>query len=280
MGIGKRGAFRWLAVAGIGSLVASAFIASNISRIKTLIDPFDLEDERRYLREQSAIETAYRTDRVALRQDTLTKMRSDPSNAGSHLSDLSKFERRALAKTPTKSIVREASNALETQLEALKILEYRPADSTDLEFGGWAERKARRNILDFAVLAKRSDILREHATIWAEAPRIGAKPDDWEKHDGSQYLGWADLIDGDLAGAAANLKTSASFMEGQKLSSVGPSTKLADALVSKGRSTDVMEWLEKVGQHWKPEVTKAWIRILKKGGRPTDDQWTSLLDYH
>jgi hypothetical protein len=260
--------------------VAVAFIAKNISRISSLIDPFGLEDERRHLREMTAIENAYRADRVALRQDTLNKMRSDPFNAGSHLSNLSRFERQALAKSPAKSIVREASDALEIQLEALKILENQSADSTDLEFGGWAESEARRNILDFAVVAKRSDILREHATIWADAPRSGAKPDDWEKHDGFQFLGWADLIDGDLAGAATNLKTSAGLMEGQKLSLVGPSTKLADALISKGRSTDVIEWLETVGQRWKPEVTKVWIRTLKNGGRPTDDRWTSLLDYH
>lgn len=280
MGNGKRAGFRWLAVAGICGLVAVAFTAKNISRISSLIDPFGLEDERRHLREMTAIENAYRADRVALRQDTLNKMRSDPSNAGSHLSNLSRFERQALAKSPAKSIVREASDALEIQLEALKILENQSADSTDLEFGGWAESEARWNILDFAVVAKRSDILREHATIWADAPRSGAKPDDWEKHDGFQFLGWADLIDGDLAGAASNLKTSAGLMEGQKLSLVGPSTKLADALISKGRSTDVIEWLETVGQRWKPEVTKVWIRTLKKGGRPTDDRWTSLLDYH
>jgi len=128
-------------------------------------------------------------------------------------------------------------------------------------------------------MAKRSDVLRERGKSWAQSGGFGPMEDDSNRHKGYQYLGWADLIDGDVDGAARNLIRSGDFMDAPTLKSFGPSTKLADELVTKGRYYDVITWLEKVGQHWQPGITAEWIRWLKKGKRPGDEAWTQQFDY-
>ncbi len=161
--------------------------------------------------------------------------------------------------------------ALDTQLAGIKVLESQRA-GIEIDFS-W------QHALKIAILARRSDLIRQCAQKWVSARDLWVFTDDSTRHDGYQYLGWADLIDGNIDAAADNLRRSGDFMNAPTLRSFGSSTALADALLKKDRYADVIAWLEKVRGHWEPEICDEWLTQLKKKIHPSDENWIGQFGY-
>ena len=237
-------------------------------------------DPETYVREQKALRVALQENPAATRDIVLKRMESDPPNAWLWLEYLLYAETYRLERVKPSEQQAEAQKALMAQLAGITMIEKQNRTNMFAAVVGdpkveyaWADA------VKFAILAKNSDAIRPRATQWTKLADRGPISDQARAHQGYQYLGWADLIDGDVDGAARNLIRSGDFMDAPTLKSFGPSTKLADALVTKGRYSDVITWLEKVGQHWQPGITAEWIRWLKKGKRPGDEAWTQQFDY-
>jgi hypothetical protein len=262
---------RWvvgICMLGAVGLIALGFVAfRNLERKLTgkRIDPEVFQRERR------ALKSDFDKDRAGTRQRTLTAMQKSPEHAADQLSYLFFAERDYLESLPPDKQQTEAEVALNTQLAAIKILE---SQNTGIEIDfSWD------HALKIAILARRSELIREHAKDWSTAGGVGIFSDDAKRHDGYQYLGWADLIDGKIDAAAENLRRSGDFMSAPTLESFGPSTELADALLKKDRFADVTAWVQKVRGHWEPETCDAWLELLKKNQRPTDETWTGQFAY-
>ena len=253
---------------GAVGLVALGFVAfRNLERRLTRrrIDPEVFQRERR------ALKSEFDKDKVGTRQRTLKAMQKNPKRAADQLSYLFFAERDYLESLPPDKQQTEAEVALNTQLAAIKVLDSQNA-GIQIDFS-WD------HAIKIAILARRSDLIRERAKDWATAGGVGMFSNDAERHDGYQYLGWADLIDGKIDAAAENLRRSGDFMSAPTLESFGPSTELADALLKKDRFADVIAWVQKVRGHWKPEICDAWLELLQKNQRPTDETWTGQFAY-
>jgi hypothetical protein len=274
---------RW--VIGILMLGPILCIGLAIFIIKSLAGYMDEDvlDDRTFERRAKEVAAAFAKDRTGTRQHTLLQMKNHPEDAEYSLMYLTFAEQNRLnaldsAGLDSTKLQAEAETALETQLKAMAILEAQRSSGPGQFFGSGTTNFHWESVLDFAVLAKRSDILREHAKGWAESGGIGIFADDQTRREGYTYLAWADLIDGNTDDAANNLVRSGDFVDAE-VKIAGPSTKLADALISKGQYGAVITWIEKVGAHWKPKTTKEWIRWLKKGKRPKDESWIQQGEY-
>jgi len=267
-------------VIGICVVTPLVFIGLGILGFKSLMD-FAVPktpDPNTYVREQKAVSVALKENPSATRNMILKRMGADHPKAWIWLEYLAYAETDRLENVKPSEQQAEAQKALVAQLAGVKLLENQSRTNLfAILVGDPKVEYAWEDAADIAILAKSSDAIRPRATEWTKLADRGPISDHDRAHRGYQYLGWADLFDGDVDGAARNLVRSGDFIDKPTLESYGPSTRLADALISKGRYADVIIWVEKIKGHWEPEICDMWLAVLRKQERPADEAWTDQL---
>ena len=81
-------------------------------------------------------------------------------------------------------------------------------------------------------------------------------------------LGRGAFLRGDFDGAKEYFLISATTPRGSVLEVAGPSLKLAEALLSKGYSTEVVQFLERSKSFWNSPMPDKWIAVIRNGKRP------------
>ena len=113
-------------------------------------------------------------------------------------------------------------------------------------------------------------------------------------YEGNQILGLAALKKGDVAAAKKYLIAAGKTRGSPQLNSFGPEMSLAQALLEKGETEAVLEFLDLVAKFWatpKPgdressvalhrqhaEKIEAWKASIRAGGRPNLDRFSVLI---
>lgn len=105
--------------------------------------------------------------------------------------------------------------------------------------------------------------------------------DDDSIHESEQLLGQLALRKGDKAEAVRHLLASVEVNDGPVMCSFGPRLRLANELLDVGETEAVLSYLEKVREFWECGPTKvaAWIKAMKAGRDPRDENWRFQLRY-
>lgn len=107
-------------------------------------------------------------------------------------------------------------------------------------------------------------------------------------HDANSYLGLASLRAGRVDEAASFLLLASKSTGSPQLDSFGPELDLADALLKRGRTREVTEYLQGIHQFWSMDDGRVerWIVEINKGERPdlerftvTPSPWETALDW-
>jgi hypothetical protein len=90
-------------------------------------------------------------------------------------------------------------------------------------------------------------------------------------HDAHSALGMRELVLGNVDSAKKHLLAAGKSPGSPQLNSFGPELYLADALLKRGASKDVTEYLRGVGRFWELDygVVAEWLSEIKRGERPT-----------
>jgi hypothetical protein len=94
-------------------------------------------------------------------------------------------------------------------------------------------------------------------------------------HDANRYLGLASLRAGRLDDAAGFLVLAGKSTGSPQLDTFGPDLDLADALLKRGKTQAVTEYLRGVHQFWEMDngQVEQWIAAIKKGETPKLDRF-------
>jgi hypothetical protein len=107
-------------------------------------------------------------------------------------------------------------------------------------------------------------------------------------HDANRYLGLATLRAGKVDEAAGFLVLASKSTGSPQLDTFGPDLDLADALLKRGKTEAVTEYLRGIHQFWEMDngQVERWIAAIKKGETPklerfgvTPSPWLIALDW-
>jgi hypothetical protein len=107
-------------------------------------------------------------------------------------------------------------------------------------------------------------------------------------HDGNRYLGLASLRAGKVDEAANFLVLASKSTGSPQLDTFGPELNLADALLKRGKTQAVTEYLQGIHQFWGMDNGQVdrWIAAINKGERPelerftiTPSPWLTAFDW-
>jgi tetratricopeptide (TPR) repeat protein len=99
------------------------------------------------------------------------------------------------------------------------------------------------------------------------------------QYDGHRILGLIALAQGDLAAAERELLESGHTVGSPQLNSFGPELDLANALLQRGRTEVVIEFLWLCERFWKPERLLKFIAAIHAGERPQLNRFSGLADH-
>lgn len=98
------------------------------------------------------------------------------------------------------------------------------------------------------------------------------------QYDGHRILGLIALAQGDVAGAERELLESGHTVGSPQLDSFGPELDLANALLQRGRTEVVVEFLWLCERFWKPQQLLKFIAAIHAGERPQLNRLSELDD--
>ena len=99
-------------------------------------------------------------------------------------------------------------------------------------------------------------------------------------YDGHRILGLIALAHGDVAVAERELLQSAQSITELELRRFSPDLELADALLQRGRTEVVIEFLELCTRFWLPRPLHHWIAAIRAGEKPELNKFLGMhFDY-
>lgn len=100
-------------------------------------------------------------------------------------------------------------------------------------------------------------------------------------HDANSALGMYELTLGNVDAAKSRLLAAGKSLGSPQLNSFGPELYLADALLKRGASKEVIEYLRGVNRFWKLDhgVVAAWLSEIERGDRPTLSSFEAMRRY-
>ncbi len=194
-------------VVAICAITPVLFLGLGFWGYKSFVEYEDREevDDATYRRELRTVLALLIADAPAERKLTIHRMRAEPRKASLWLEYLAFAEKKRLERIRDSERTVEAQTALETQLEAIKILEHQARPNVLISVVGNPRIElAWEDLAHIAIVGKRTDILRSRASEWTKMGNRGPVSDDGRAHLGYQLLGWADLIDGKSEEATQN----------------------------------------------------------------------------
>ncbi len=129
-----------------------------------------------------------------------------------------------------------------------------------------------------ALRCARHDLARELALELLDAARareLGRLRGSAHYH-GHRILGLVALGEENLAQAERELLESVRDGGSQPFDSFGPELDLANALLQRGRTGSVVEFLELCTRFWRPRPLRKWIAEIRSGERPELDNFLGL----